>query len=69
MPWCTLSGHRQLIPERTFGLAIANYYFQADRIDVLEKDRGWHEEEFDFVLQYLRTILMKRMLAQKGARN
>lgn len=35
---------------------------QADKIDLLEKAHGWREEEFDFVLQYLRTILMKRAL-------
>lgn len=33
---------------------------QADRIDLLERERGWREEEFDFILQFLRTILAKR---------
>lgn len=27
---------------------------------MLEKDRSWREEEFDFVLQTLRTVLLKR---------
>ncbi|KKK23450.1 dynein light intermediate chain [Aspergillus rambellii] len=31
----------------------------ADKIEKLEKDHGWHEEEFDFILQFLRTILLK----------
>ncbi|KAF2199719.1 hypothetical protein GQ43DRAFT_398034 [Delitschia confertaspora ATCC 74209] len=31
----------------------------ADKIETLEKERGWKEEEFDFILQYLRTILLK----------
>ncbi|KAJ5146063.1 Dynein family light intermediate chain [Penicillium bovifimosum] len=31
----------------------------ADKIEKLEKDHGWHEEQFDFVLQFLRTILLK----------
>jgi dynein light intermediate chain 1 len=26
---------------------------------MLERERGWREEEFDFVLQFLRTILLK----------
>jgi len=30
-------------------------------MDVLEKENGWREEDFDFVIQYLRTILLKRM--------
>lgn len=33
---------------------------QADKIEKLEKDHSWHEEEFDFILQFLRTILLKR---------
>jgi dynein light intermediate chain 1 len=39
---------------------IANQYSQADKIEKLEKDHGWHEEQFDFILQFLRTILLKR---------
>jgi dynein light intermediate chain 1 len=31
----------------------------ADKIETLERERGWKEEEFDFILQYLRTILLK----------
>jgi dynein light intermediate chain 1 len=33
---------------------------QADKIETLEKERAWKEEEFDFVLQFLRTVLLKR---------
>jgi dynein light intermediate chain 1, cytosolic len=29
-------------------------------MDSLEKERAWKEEEFDFVLQFLRTVLLKR---------
>lgn len=36
------------------------YNVQADRIDLLEREQGWREEEFDFILQFLRTILAKR---------
>lgn len=35
-------------------------YCQAERIDYLEKSQGWKEEKFDLVLQYLRTVLLKR---------
>ncbi|KAH0544520.1 hypothetical protein GP486_008511, partial [Trichoglossum hirsutum] len=31
----------------------------ADKIETLEKERAWKEEEFDFVLQFLRTVLLK----------
>ncbi|TVY48565.1 Cytoplasmic dynein 1 light intermediate chain [Lachnellula occidentalis] len=31
----------------------------SDRIESLEKERSWKEEEFDFILQFLRTILLK----------
>ncbi|KAL1998771.1 hypothetical protein VTN02DRAFT_5595 [Thermoascus thermophilus] len=31
----------------------------ADKIEKLEKDHGWREEEFDFILQFMRTILLK----------
>ncbi|KAJ5735622.1 uncharacterized protein N7483_000747 [Penicillium malachiteum] len=30
-----------------------------DKIEKLEKDHGWHEEQFDFILQFMRTILLK----------
>ena len=32
----------------------------AEGIDNLEKESGWQEEDFDFVLQVMRTILLKR---------
>ena len=32
----------------------------AERIENLEKELGWQEEDFDFVLQVMRTILLKR---------
>ena len=35
---------------------------QSDKIEVLE-ERGWREEEFDYILQFLRTILLKRIIA------
>lgn len=32
----------------------------AEKIERLEKEFGWEEGEFDFVAQWLRTILLKR---------
>lgn len=29
-------------------------------MEYLEKEMGWREEDFDFVLQSLRTVLLKR---------
>lgn len=40
---------------------IANHV-KSDQIELLEKERSWQEEEFDFVLQSLRTVLLKRKL-------
>lgn len=42
---------------------------QADKVDALEVEHGWKEEEFDFVLQFLRTILMKRKHPSRDAVN
>jgi hypothetical protein len=39
---------------------------QSDQIETLERDRSWKEEEFDFVLQFLRTILLKRKYISKA---
>jgi dynein light intermediate chain 1 len=29
-------------------------------METLEKSHGWKEEEFDVVLQFMRTVLLKR---------
>lgn len=42
---------------------------QSDRIEVLEKERSWKEEEFDFVLQFLRTVLLKRKAQPPNSSN
>ena len=41
-------------------MAEAEYYTQANHINNLEIERSWREEDFDFILQTLRTILLKR---------
>lgn len=45
--------------EEALGLPLCIVCQNSDRIEALEKDRAWKEEEFDTVLQYLRTILLK----------
>ncbi|KAF3011152.1 hypothetical protein E8E13_011483 [Curvularia kusanoi] len=45
--------------DEELGLPICVVCQNADKIESLEKERGWKEAEFDFILQYLRTILLK----------
>ncbi|KAF2843716.1 dynein family protein [Patellaria atrata CBS 101060] len=45
--------------DEPLGLPLCVVCQNADKIEILERERGWKEEEFDFVLQYLRTILLK----------
>jgi hypothetical protein len=42
---------------RTF---YANLNYKSDQMEKLERERAWREYEFDFVLQFLRTVLLKR---------
>ncbi|QSZ37201.1 hypothetical protein DSL72_009295 [Monilinia vaccinii-corymbosi] len=46
--------------EEALGLPLCVVCQNSDKIDTLEKERSWKEDEFDFVLQSLRTILLKR---------
>ncbi|KAF1961025.1 dynein [Byssothecium circinans] len=45
--------------DEPLGIPLCVVCQNADKIEALERERGWKEEEFDFILQYLRTILMK----------
>ncbi|KAI5791833.1 dynein light intermediate chain-domain-containing protein [Geopyxis carbonaria] len=45
--------------DEPIGLPLCVVCQNADKIETLERERGWKEEEFDFVLQFLRTILLK----------
>lgn len=45
--------------DEPLGIPLCVVCQNADKIETLEKERGWKEEEFDFILQYLRTILLK----------
>jgi dynein light intermediate chain 1 len=37
-------------------------FAKSDQIEALEKEQAWKEEEFDIVLQFLRTVLLKRTI-------
>jgi dynein light intermediate chain 1 len=45
--------------DEPLGVPLSVVCQNADRIEQLEKDGGWKEEQFDFVLQFIRTILLK----------
>ena len=45
--------------DEPLGIPLCVVCQNADKIETLEKEHGWKEEEFDFILQYLRTILLK----------
>lgn len=38
---------------------------QAEKMEYLEKTQNWKEDEFDIVLQFMRTVLLKRESAPK----
>ncbi|KAL9637906.1 MAG: hypothetical protein Q9164_001901, partial [Protoblastenia rupestris] len=45
--------------DEPLGLPLCVVCHNSDRINALEIEQSWREEDFDFVLQFLRTILMK----------
>ncbi|KZF22969.1 hypothetical protein L228DRAFT_268335 [Xylona heveae TC161] len=45
--------------DEALGLPLCVVCQNSDKIDTLDKERGWREEDFDFVLQSLRTVLLK----------
>jgi dynein light intermediate chain 1 len=45
--------------DEPLGIPLCVVCQNADKIETLEKERGWKDEEFDFILQYMRTILLK----------
>jgi len=45
--------------EEALGLPLCVVCQNSDKIEILEKERAWKEDEFDFVLQFLRTVLLK----------
>ncbi|ETS73927.1 hypothetical protein PFICI_13793 [Pestalotiopsis fici W106-1] len=45
--------------DEPLGLPLCVVCQNAERMDYLEKSQSWKEEQFDLVLQYLRTVLLK----------
>ncbi|MCJ1404846.1 hypothetical protein MMC11_008072 [Xylographa trunciseda] len=45
--------------DEALGIPLSVVCYNSNVMDNLETDHGWREEEFDFVLQFLRTILLK----------
>lgn len=45
--------------DEPLGIPLCVVCQNADKIEALEKERGWQEEQFDFILQYTRTVLLK----------
>ncbi|MCJ1288422.1 hypothetical protein MMC26_007779 [Xylographa opegraphella] len=45
--------------DEALGIPLSVVCYNSNIMDNLETDHGWREEEFDFVLQFLRTILLK----------
>lgn len=45
--------------DEPLGIPLCVVCQNADKIEALERERGWKEEKFDFILQSMRTILLK----------
>ncbi|RPA74517.1 hypothetical protein BJ508DRAFT_243855 [Ascobolus immersus RN42] len=45
--------------DEPLGLPLCVVCQNSDKIEVLEKEQGYKEEQFDFILQFLRTVLLK----------
>lgn len=41
------------------GIPLSVVCIQAENIETLERENGWEEDHFDFLLQWLRTVLLK----------
>jgi dynein light intermediate chain 1, cytosolic len=45
--------------DEPLGIPLCVVAHNADKIEQLEKERGWKDDQFDFIMQYLRTVLLK----------
>lgn len=45
--------------DEPLGIPVCVVCQNANKIEQLERERGWKDDEFDFIVQYLRTVLMK----------
>jgi dynein light intermediate chain 1 len=46
--------------EDGLGVPLSVVCMNANKIERMERDFGWQEEQFDFVLQWMRCVLLKR---------
>ena len=46
--------------EDGLGVPISVVCMNANKIERMEREFGWQEEQFDFVLQWMRCVLLKR---------
>jgi hypothetical protein len=59
---CGVPERELTTPQSRTWSASADELLQSQKMDLLEKTQGWKEEDFDVVLQYMRTVLLRRML-------
>lgn len=48
--------------EDGLGVPLSVICLNANKIERMEREFGWQEEQFDFVLQWMRCVLLKRKL-------
>ena len=59
------SGSATVVPpgegewDAELGVPLSVVCIRSENIETLERDRGWDEDHFDFLLQWLRTVLLK----------
>ncbi len=41
------------------GVPLSVVCVQSEKVEALERDQGWHDEQFDFLTQWLRCVLLK----------
>jgi dynein light intermediate chain 1, cytosolic len=46
--------------EDGLGVPLSVICLNANKIERMEREFGWQEEQFDFVLQWMRCVLLKR---------
>ena len=45
--------------DEALGVPVCVVCQNAEKIDILEREHGWKDDEFDYILQYMRTVLLK----------
>ncbi|KAH0846472.1 hypothetical protein AYO21_11244 [Fonsecaea monophora] len=61
----TVAEQRSIVPpgpgewDEGLGIPLSVVCIQAEKIQDLERDQGWGEDQFDFLMQWLRCVLLK----------